>query len=74
MEGESYKPTSVGNWLVTLILISIPVLNIILCLVWAFSSNTPISKANFAKAALIWLVILFLFYVLVFGAALTGSY
>ncbi len=73
MENESYKPTSVGNWLITLILISIPLVNIIVCLYWAFSSSTPISKANFSKAALIWFAIIVLFY-MVAGLALIDQY
>jgi len=46
-----------GDWLITMLLLAIPVLNIIMLFVWGFGGGTPPSKANFAKAALIWMVI-----------------
>lgn len=69
------SPTSVGRWLITLILISIPILNIILLLYWSFSSETPPEKTNFARAFLIFSVIvtilyfgfLFLYMLVMFG-------
>ncbi len=61
MEDNNYKPVSFGNWLLTQFLICIPIVNIILLLVWAFGSNTPISKANWAKAKLFCYLFIFLF-------------
>lgn len=66
MEETTYKPVTVGNWLLTSFLLCIPLVNIILLFVWAFGSNTPISKANWAKAALIWALISIILYVLLF--------
>lgn len=43
----------ITDWIITFFLLMIPLLNIILLLVWAFSSDTNPSKANFAKAYLI---------------------
>ncbi len=73
MEDGNYQPTSIGNWLVTMIIISIPLVNIIALFWWAFSGGTPISKSNFAKATLIWFAIIIVLYVLVFGAAMVGG-
>lgn len=53
------KEVSLGDWILTLFLLAIPVINIVMLFVWAFSSGTPVSKANFAKATLIWIAILF---------------
>ncbi len=64
MEETTYKPVTVGNWLLTSLLLCIPLVNIILLFVWAFGSNTPISKANWAKAALLWVLISAVVYVL----------
>ncbi|WP_200975864.1 hypothetical protein [Echinicola sp. 20G] len=46
-------PISVGDWIITLIVTSIPFIGFIMLIVWAVDKNTPESKANYAKAALI---------------------
>lgn len=50
------RPVSVGDWMLTYILLCIPLINIIMFFVWAFGSS-PESKANWAKASLLWMVI-----------------
>jgi uncharacterized integral membrane protein len=67
------KVPSVGDWMVTLLIMSIPVVNFIVLLIWAFSSNTDPIKANFSKAALLWLLIIMVLYMLFFGA-LIGAF
>jgi hypothetical protein len=67
------KIPSVGDWMITLLILSIPLVNFIVLLVWAFSSGTDPIKANFSKAALIWLLIIMLLYVLFLGA-LVGAF
>lgn len=65
MENQDYlsdsleQPMSVGNWLITILLMAIPIVNVVLLFIWAFGSNTNVSKANWAKATLILFVILF---------------
>jgi hypothetical protein len=66
MEDTTYRPVTVGNWMLTYLLMCIPLVNLILLFVWAFGSNTPESKANWAKASLIWIVLGIAFYVLLF--------
>lgn len=66
MDHSTYTPVSVGNWMLTYLLMCIPIVNLILLIVWAFGSNTPVSKANWAKASLIWMLIAVAFYVLMF--------
>lgn len=66
MEDNVYKPVTIGNWIITYLLMCIPLVNLILLFVWAFGSNTPVSKANWAKASLIWAAIGIAFYVLLF--------
>lgn len=48
---------SIGDWFVTLLLLCIPVVNFIMLIVWAFGGAANPGKANFARAALIWLLI-----------------
>ncbi len=66
------QTVSVGEWLITLLLASIPVVNIVMLLIWAFSDNTKLSKANWAKATLIWLIIVVVFYFFV-AVLIVGS-
>lgn len=56
------EPVSVGNWMLTTLILGIPLINLIMLLVWAFSGSTPESKSNFAKASLMWMLIGFIFY------------
>lgn len=63
---------SVGDWMITILLAAIPLVNIVMLFVWAFGSNTNPNKANWAKATLIWMVIGILLWVLVLGTFITG--
>ncbi len=53
MNDTEYKPLSIGNWLITLIILAIPPVNIIMLIVWAASGSTHPSKRSFAQAYLI---------------------
>lgn len=69
------SPVSVGEWMITILLMALPVVNIIMLFVWAFSGNSNISKANWAKATLIWSLIIIVFYILLFlilGSMIAG--
>ncbi len=66
MSEQGYETVSVGNWMLTLLLMCIPLINIIMLFVWAFGGGAPPSKANWAKASLIWMVIAVGFYVVLF--------
>lgn len=62
---------TVGDWVLTLFLMIIPIVNIVLLLMWAFGRSINPSKSNWAKAALIWLVI-GLVLSLIFSTAIMG--
>ena len=51
------REVSVGNWMWTMIVMSIPVLSFIMCFVWAFNPSVVESKRNYFKAILIWKLI-----------------
>ena len=51
------EPMSMGEWLIVFLISMIPCVNIIMLFVWAFSSTEKKSKANYAKAMLIWWLI-----------------
>ncbi|MBN8481148.1 MAG: hypothetical protein J0L88_06100 [Xanthomonadales bacterium] len=70
MENRGTAPVmSLGDWLITLIVASIPIVGFIMLLVWAFSSSTNPNKANFCKAYLIIMVIAIALFFLLGGAA-----
>ncbi len=64
---------TVGDWMIILLLISIPVINIIMLFVWALSSDTNETKSNFAKAVLMWFVVIIILWILLF-ASLAGIF
>jgi uncharacterized membrane protein YqjE len=59
---------SVGEWVVAFILMAIPLVNLIVLLIWAFGSTNNPSKANWAKAALLFMVIAFALWFIVLGS------
>lgn len=67
------KIPSVGDWIITLLILSIPVVNFIVLIYWAASNSTPPIKANFAKAALVWILLITVVYIIFFGA-LIGAF
>lgn len=50
------EPLSVGQWVLTIFLLAIPIVNIVMLFVWAFGGNKD-ERENFAKASLIWMLI-----------------
>ena len=60
---ELESTVSIGDWILTWVLLAIPLLNIIMLFVWALSSNTKKSKQNFARASF---VVFFFFFALSF--------
>ena len=52
---ELEEPVSLGEWMISMLLMCIPCVNIVLMFIWAFSSTEKKSKSNYFKAALIWM-------------------
>lgn len=51
------SPVKVGEWVWTVLIASIPLVGLIMLFVWAFSEAENPSKANWAKAMLLWMLI-----------------
>lgn len=68
VNGRNHSVVTIGDWVITMILMCIPVVNFIMLLVWAFGGGTPASKANWAKASLIFMVIGLLLTLLFWGS------
>ncbi len=68
---------SFGEWFLTLFLVAIPLVGIVLLFVWAFSATTNPSKANWAKASLLWaaigIVIYLILFVVILGVGFWGA-
>lgn len=47
------QPVSIGGWIGVMFLTCLPIVNLIMLFVWAFSSSTKKSLKNYARAALI---------------------
>ncbi|HHK5991275.1 TPA: hypothetical protein ACQWFD_001812 [Neisseria subflava] len=77
--GHQQAPVvSVKEWLLTNLIMMIPLVNLIMMLLWAFSSNTNPNKANYFKAALILFAIVMAIYlvlaVVIFGSIAANQY
>lgn len=63
---QEAAPVSLGDWIITLIVLMIPLVGVIMLFVWAFSSGTHPSKQNYCRASLI-LVAIALVLAILFG-------
>jgi hypothetical protein len=76
IESSNQKPMSVKDWLITLLLMAIPVVGIVLLFVYAFGNNENVNKQNWAKAQLIMLAIvmvLVIFFLVLFGSIFAAT-
>jgi len=67
-ESPQYVPMSIGDWIITSIILAIPIVGFVMLVVWGFGSNTQPSKANWAKASLIMIGISIVIALLFFGS------
>jgi membrane protein YdbS with pleckstrin-like domain len=56
---QQAEVVSVKEWLITIVVMLIPIVNIVMMFVWAYGKNTHPSKANFFKAQLIMMAVFF---------------
>ncbi len=67
---------SIGDWMITILIAAIPIVGFIMLFVWSFGGGAQPSKANWAKATLLWLAIMAVFYgiiVAIFGALIFSN-
>ncbi|ORF08211.1 hypothetical protein BGI03_03780 [Snodgrassella alvi] len=69
--------TSVGEWVVTLLILCIPIVNLIMLIIWACNNGNGIpNRATFSKAYLIMMAIGVVCYILLFvlfGSLMAGA-
>ena len=62
--GLDMTPMTMGEWIVTLIIMAIPCVNIIMCFVWGFGSTGNLNRRNFCRAYLIMIAVVFVLYLI----------
>ena len=70
-QDELEEPITMGEWMISLLIMLIPCANIIMAFVWAFSDKEKKTKSNFFKAYLIYLgisILLSIVMLVIFGA------
>lgn len=75
-EDQKKMPMSVKDWLLTLLIIAIPIVGIVMLFVYAFGNNENLNRQNWAKAQLIVLAIVFallLLCLVVFGSIFAAA-
>ena len=75
-EDQKKMPMSVKDWLLTLLIIAIPIVGIVMLFVYAFGNNENVNRQNWAKAQLIVLAIVFallLLCLVVFGSIFAAA-
>jgi hypothetical protein len=63
---QETRPLTVGDWMVTLLILALPLVNIIMLLVWAFSSGGNLNRRNYCRASLLWFLIMLALSLVVF--------
>ena len=68
---ENNKIITTSEWIITKLIMFIPIVNIVMLIIWAFNNKTNINKSNWAKANLIIMIFRVMFYfIIVFVTAL----
>ena len=72
---DNEKVMSVGDWLLTMLVMAIPLVNVIMVFVWAFGAGNK-NRSNWAKASIIvWLVVFALYIgIILIGAVALGGF
>jgi hypothetical protein len=69
-------PMTIGQWLVTMLVMGIPIVGFVLAIIWATGNDVNRSKKTFCQATLIFGAILLVFYGIIFavfaGAMING--
>jgi hypothetical protein len=59
-------PMKLGQWLVTMLVLGIPIVGLVLAIIWATGNDVNRSKKTFCQASLILGAIVLLIYIIIF--------
>ncbi|MCZ8535082.1 hypothetical protein [Psychrobacillus psychrodurans] len=65
---KTSKDMSVGDWLITMLILIIPIVNLVMLFIWGFGNPDP--RRNYARASLIWMAIGIGLMIIFYGAVL----
>ena len=65
--GSGAPVLTVGNWVVTMLIMCVPIVNIVMLIVWAASSTENPNRKNWAIAQLIFMAVGVVIYILFIG-------
>ncbi|AFC31260.1 hypothetical protein PM3016_4499 [Paenibacillus mucilaginosus 3016] len=64
----SERPMTVKDWVITQLILALPVINLVMLFVWAFGKTSNVNRRNYCRASL-WM---FLFVMVLYLLALVG--
>ena len=65
---KTVSEISVGEWLISMLIMIIPIVNIVMLFIWGFGSPDP--RRNYARASLIWMAMCIGLAVLFYGVVI----
>jgi len=77
LPGTIRHEVSIGEWVVTILIASLPIIGLIMLFVWAFGDGANPSKKNWAIATLIWFaiaIVLAILFFVIFGAIIASMF
>ncbi len=72
METET-RPMTVGDWMVTLLVLAIPLVNLFMYLYWAFSTTGNVNRRTFCQACILWFLIIAAAFIVIGGLAMVAA-
>jgi hypothetical protein len=52
------RPLTVGEWMLTLLVLAIPLVNLIMYIYWAVADGVNLNRKRFCQASIFWFLIL----------------
>lgn len=65
MNEKKVKIITTSEWILTKLIVLIPIVNIIMLFIWAYNKKTDLNKSNWAKAELVVLTVKFILYLII---------
>ena len=65
MNEKKIKIITTSEWILTKLIVLIPIVNIIMLFIWAYNKKTDLNKSNWAKAELVVLTVKFILYLII---------